>query len=96
MPRKKKSQRAKNDEERVFRIVLGSLKACILAHGPIDMGMLGSASKRVSSSLYGALMEGHIRTVGRVDEGARLENESGKNTTVGSNPTPSANSLEAM
>lgn len=90
MPRKKKSQRAKNDEERIFRIVLGSLKSCILAHGPIDLNRLGSASKRVSTSLYGAITEGHIRTVGREVEGARLENESGGDSAVGSNPTPSA------
>lgn len=90
MPRKKKSQRAKSDEERIFRIVLGSLKACIQAHGPIDLNKLGSASKRVSTSLYGAITEGHLRTVGRVVEGARLENESGVTPAVGSNPTPSA------
>lgn len=90
MPRKKKSQRAKTDEERIFRIVLGSLKACILAHGPIDLNRLGSASKRVSTSLYGAITEGHLGTVGRVVEGARLENESGGDVTVGSNPTLSA------
>ena len=65
VPRKKKSLRAKTDEERIFRIVLGSLKACILAHGPITLNQLGSAAKRTSTAIQGAISEGHIGTVGR-------------------------------
>lgn len=68
MPRKRKSLKAKTDEERIFRIVLGSLKACILAHGPIDLNRLGSAAKRVSTSIYGAMNEGHLPMTQKTDE----------------------------
>lgn len=98
MPRRKKSEKAKSNEERAFRIVLGQLRSCVQAHGPITMELLGSASKRVSTALNGSVNEGHFgadgwlieRTVGRADEGACLENRSTGNGTVGSNPTPSA------